>query len=61
MRARDKKNRLQAMDQTAPLLGLLADLLARFDFETVVAQPMADDFPETVPANYWPEEKSRDE
>jgi hypothetical protein len=49
------------MEQTAPLLGLLAELLARFDVETVVAQPMADDFPETVPANYWPMEESRDE
>jgi hypothetical protein len=61
MTADDKKNRLQSMEQTAPLLGLLAELLARFDIETVVAQPMADDFPETVPANYWPMEESRDE
>jgi hypothetical protein len=47
------------MDQTTPLLGLLADLLARFDVVTVVAQPMGDDFPDTVPANYWPREESR--
>jgi hypothetical protein len=39
MTADDKKNRLQSMEQTAPLLGLLAELLARFDVETVVAQP----------------------
>jgi hypothetical protein len=47
------------MDQTTPLLfGLLADLLDRFSIETVVAEPMADDFQDTVPA-YWPREESR--
>ena len=60
MRRSDKKNRLHPMDQTTPLLGLLADLLARFDVVTVVAQPMADDFQDTVPVNYRVEE-SRDE
>lgn len=61
MTAGDKKNRLQAMEQTAPLLGLLAELLARFDVETVIARPMDEEFPDTVPTNYWPTEESRDE
>jgi hypothetical protein len=49
------------MDQTTPLFGLLADLLARFDVETVVAKPMADDFQDTVPVNYRVEESRGDE
>lgn len=51
MTAGDKKNRLQAMEQLH--LFLLAELLKEFDVETIVVEPMADDFQDTVPANYW--------
>ena len=59
MTAGDKKNRLQAMEQLH--LFFLAELLGQIDVETVVVEPMADDFQDTVPANYWPKEESRDE
>lgn len=51
MTAGDKKNRLQAMEQLH--LFFLAELLGQIDVETVVVEPMADDFQDTVPANYW--------
>ena len=60
MRRRAKKNRLQSMEQTAPLLALLADLLARFDVETIVVEPMPDDFPDTIPVSYRGEESLDD-
>jgi hypothetical protein len=49
------------MERNALLLSLLADLLGGVELETIVVEPMADDFPETVPANYWPMEETRDE
>lgn len=50
------------MERNALLLTLLADLLGGVELETIVVEPMADDFPDTVPANYWQdtEEKLND-
>lgn len=38
------------MERTALLLTLLADLLSEVDLLTVVAEPIPDDFADTVPA-----------